>query len=255
MNPENYTEVILNPDGKVFRRAVSSVEVALNERSLIASLQESMSLTLRDAFLLEKRWVSLLLSTSGPSITAFATIAMPYLHLNAPFRVLEDGKVTVPVFEPAGSDRPVFTVDWDVATATAGKARCWLLVHAAAAGPDSSWGLGECWLCLTSSSNRTYRMPMANVYDNCRVCMGEYAKVHTNLFNALRAALTQFEASAWNSDLRKPVDRIESFFRFKQSDSGFETLPCNGQWSNLCERVSVVELEKLVLPAPQGGNE
>jgi hypothetical protein len=213
---------------------------------------------MRDALFIQKQPVSLcIVSDKNGTLHVDGTIPMPIIRLNTTFRLSD--KVMTPTFEPpADSDHPKISIDWDVSAACMGKVKMWLMVKTHRGAGDSVYTVAKCYLVATSGSNRMYRIPLANVYDGTgEVCMGNEwrDREHPTLPQALEAAWKQFMDSPYNSDLIKSEGKFASFFRFKPENEGFKTLPCEGQWNNLCERISNPVLETLSLPPASGGDE
>lgn len=252
----NFNEILLSDDGKLFRRNVTQREVVINEDSVFAALKEGQKTRIRDALFIGKEPVGLCIITDKTAwVQVHATIPLRFVRFNSNFKM--EGKVMVPVFEKPTPDRPRFNVDWDINTACSGKVKLWLLVLTKHKPEDPLHYVTNCYLAATSATNRTYRIPLSNVYDDCRICMGDdwNEKSKPTLPQVLDAALSQFLNSPWNSDLRKTTEKSDAFFRFNPTDGGFETLPANGQWNKLCERVNVPALESLCLPNPEGSVE
>lgn len=255
MEDSKTTEILLDAEGRFFRRDIIQKEVAINEDVVFAAFKSEQKVRLRDAMMVGKNLTSLsIVSERTGFINVHATIRLNTLRLNTGFKMMDDAMV--PVFEPPDAKKPRFNVDWDVNIACAGKVKLWFFVQTRHK-PDEAHTVGECFIVATSATNRTYRIPLANVYDNCAVCMGDRwdGQVQPTLYSALDAAYEQFCNSPWNADLKRATEKSDAFFRFKAKNDGFETLPVNGQWSNLCERVSLPSLENLVLPPAEGGTE
>lgn len=88
-----------------------------------------------------------------------------------------------------------------------------------------------------------YRMPIANLFDTCQVCMGVYDSKSTTAVGSVILALRQFRSATWNADLFHSQDTVWRFIRFKALDKGFETQPIVGAWTTLCEKVAPPQLK------------
>jgi hypothetical protein len=253
----NTTLVCLDEDGRLFRLPLKAQEVALNEEEVFSALMEGHEARIRDALIINKQPVSLCIVEDKTTwLKVCATIPLPFVRFNTEFKM--QGEVMVPVFNKPTGSNPRLNVDWDVRAACSGKVRLWLLVLTKHNSSDPNHYIGECYLVATSSTNKMYRIPLANVYDDCKICMGDQwnGRSQPTLPAALDAALQQFLNSPWNSDLKRSPEKSDAFFRFKPVNDGFETLPVDGQWSNLCERVAApVDLDYICLPKPEGGAE
>lgn len=248
------TLVCLGTDGRLFKLPLKATEVMVNEDAVLAGLRDGQRLRLRDMLLINRQPVGLMVKADKTEyVQVHATIPMPELVFNTNF-VIKD-EVLNPVFAKPNPGLPLFNVKWDARLACSGKVKIWLLVQVGHESGDGLHHIQDCYLAATSSSNRVYRLPLGNIYDTGKVCMGQFERSHGTLVEALQAAFDQFTASPWNSDLVKSTEKINKFFRFKAANDGFETLPVDGQWNNLCERISSPELDFLCLPPPEGGAE
>lgn len=255
MEDSKTMEILLNEDGRVFRREIIQKEVLINEDAVFAAFKSEQKVRLKDALLVGKNPTSLMVVNERSGIVnVHATVRLNTLKLNTGFKMADDAMV--PVFEPYDGKKPRFNAEWDVNVACSGKVKLWLLIQTKHK-PDESSVVGDCFIVATSATNRTYRIPLANVFDDCRICMGDRwdGRTQPNIYAALDAAYEQFCNSPWNADLKRATEKSDAFFRFRAKNDGFETLPVNGQWSNLCERVSIPSLENLVLPPAEGGTE
>jgi hypothetical protein len=88
-----------------------------------------------------------------------------------------------------------------------------------------------------------YRMPIANLFDTCQVCMGTYDSKSTTAIGSVILALRQFRSASWNADLFRNKDTVWKFIRFKALEKGFETQSIVGAWTTLCEKVAPPQLK------------
>lgn len=88
-----------------------------------------------------------------------------------------------------------------------------------------------------------WRLPIANLFDTCQVCMGTYDSKSTTALGSVILALRQFRSAAWNADLFHSGETIWKFIRFKALEKGFETQPIVGAWTTLCEKVAPPQLK------------
>lgn len=246
----NTTLVCLSDDGRVFRLPLNPLEVAVDEDAIFSAIREGQKTKINDALLVGKLPTSLCVKTNKETTEIWATIPLPFVRFNSSFRAT--GEAMVPVFDRPSPDVPQFNVDWNVDVACNGKIKLWFMVGTQHIIGGRTHAIKTCYIVATSNTNRCYRIPLSNVYDDCKICMGEFDTTHPRLDAALEAALGQLLASPWNSDLRKPSEKSDAFFRFKLKNDGYKTLPCIGQWNNLCERVSVPVLDNLCLPKVEG---
>lgn len=104
------------------------------------------------------------------------------------------------------------------------------------------------YLFACDTRNRAYRLPLPNLFDDCKVCTGEFAHTHPSGATAVAASVEQFRASQWNSDLMPAVERAQQCFRFQPTHESFATLPVAvPDWTTLCDKVSTAVSERIVL--------
>jgi len=63
----------------------------------------------------------------------------------------------------------------------------------------------------------------------------------------VQASLEQFNRSKWNADLMRTIEQSQKFFRFQPTKDSFETLPIQGEWTALCNKVSTALWERVVV--------
>lgn len=262
MNLTNKDEnrLVLSDDGKLFRERTVLQEVAVNEDEIFQAMQDGFKINLRDVMVVDGCPVHL--RTNGKLqddiMTVWATIGLDRIRLNTSY-VMEEG-VLVPTFKARGrendNDAPVMPLEWMVQKA-APRLKLWMLTYTKHNQADNTrpFHLGESWLIATSQTNRHYRLPLPNVYSDCKICMGDFTKTGGTLAECLHNDLRQFFSSNWNADLAPDMESARKMFRFKPSNEGTETLPVIGNWNNLCGRVSIPELDFMALPRPTGGDE
>jgi hypothetical protein len=108
--------------------------------------------------------------------------------------------------------------------------------------------IGGNWLFAFGQNRNAYRLPLPNLYDDCSICMGEFAQQYDTASECLTASLQQFNKSQWNSDLMPATEKSQKFFRFKPTDETFETLPVDaGDWTSLCAKVSTAVMDRIIL--------
>jgi len=103
------------------------------------------------------------------------------------------------------------------------------------------------WLFACDADKRGYRLPLPNLHDDCRICTGQFEGDQENAFECVKASLEQFGKSKWNADLMRTSEQSQKFFRFQPTKETFETLPIQGEWTALCNKVSTALYERVVV--------
>ena len=103
----------------------------------------------------------------------------------------------------------------------------------------------EQFIVAVDTAGRMYRLPLSNLYEDSRLCCGQYDLNGSTFIDMLSKAWSQFNKSRWQSDLadRGTDSRANSqiMFRFKpQEPSGFSQEPIGGDkgWEVLSTRIS-----------------
>jgi hypothetical protein len=164
---------------------------------------------------------------------AIYSLPVHKLTINAPFQTTEKG-VLSPAFDSTSA--PQFIIEWQVPETM----RLMLLVSIYADYSKASGG--DQYLAAFDKVGRAFRLPISNLYGDCRLCHGKYTEAHNTSLDLLRAAWTQFHKSSWNRDLYNDSsstrrDATKKMFSFIADNESFKQLPISGDWSELCEKV------------------
>ena len=108
---------------------------------------------------------------------------------------------------------------------------------------ENGYYVRDHYLYAFDERKAAYRLPLGNLYENCRLCMGEYDSSCSTAVGSLILALKQFRAAPWNSDLFSDEELIPRFFHFKPLEKGFMTLPILEDWTVNCNKVSTGNLK------------
>jgi hypothetical protein len=104
------------------------------------------------------------------------------------------------------------------------------------------------WLFAFNEAGNAFRLPLPNLHDDCRICMGSFKNVYSTALDCVAASLQQFNQSKWNADLMRTVEQSQKFFRFQPTNETFETLPIAvTDWTTLCDKVSTALMERIIL--------
>lgn len=100
------------------------------------------------------------------------------------------------------------------------------------------------FLFAMDKDKRVYRLPTSNVYEDCRVCMGDFDSTSDTHVDCISKAVTQFRTSDWNADLAHrggstSMEWAMKLFRFKPLEpEGFEQQAPTEDWTKLCTKIS-----------------
>lgn len=113
------------------------------------------------------------------------------------------------------------------------------------AGANALWKLKDTYLFATSPTyTGTWRLPLPNVYEDSRVCMGPTAPTFNNTLQGLvEAARAHFDEASWNTDLlHNQANNASRLFRLN-TNPHTPPLSATLYWDNLCSRVNHQALE------------
>lgn len=231
--------IMIDQQHRVWVRTVTDRQIDL-ESVLLPRLLKQQTILFPPLFTVNYlgKTVPVTLTARGPG-EGYVTIELPALQLHSTY--LMSGSVLVPTFG-AGGDRmqPVWVNQWP------DKFRIALLGHFIHQPKTEGvghpyWYLNMVWLfAFDTKDNSTWRLPLANLYDDCRVCTGNDTPTEGVLSVCIQKALALFSASFWGGDFYKTPTESPRFFRFKAKKDQFETQPFLGdRWQDLCRKVAV----------------
>lgn len=105
---------------------------------------------------------------------------------------------------------------------------------------SASWAMEETYLFATSPDyTGTWRLPLPNVYEDSRVCMGATAPTLCGTLQGLvESARAHFDEASWNTDLlHGQAPSASRLFRFN-TNPGAPAREATKQWDILCHRVN-----------------
>lgn len=231
MEPRTTTAYLIFPTGEIYRQAMSEVPINVTDESL-APLMLGLKLKASSVWL--DRDFNAVVSACLNCRARYYTVNLPELCIQAPYKLVE--KVMVPQFN-SKSD-PVIPMKWIPPE------DCHLKYLAMI--QDSNV---QCeWLMALDNKGLAWRLPLPNVYEDCRVCTGEYPRFCETDQHGVNSSLRQFRASNWNQDLWSgQEERSQKMFRFlPNKKEGFEQLQPDGNWTKLCVKVGIPQLQYLV---------
>lgn len=235
----NRLEFIMNPEGRILKRTINE-ELLDVQDSLLDAIGGSVSRVAYHVFPLPELGMVNMRINEGS--VCYYTVRLKSIPMKSPFRLVEN--VLVPNF--SSNVDPVLPLIW---TPPEGMGLAMLIIIQSAKVDVNKYESSTEFQYLVAFDAKTalYRMPLANVYDDGRLCLGRFDAVANSHVEVIDKVLAQFKASQWNSDLWRKPELSQKMFRFKPSNENFEVLPPLEPWQKLCEKISTGILNNLVL--------
>ena len=227
------TEIILNHDGSFVERLVSERPLNVGQ-NVLDTLTENVCRQVRNVFHIPK-WGAVHASVGVHDV--LWCIALDKIPLHARFKLIN--QVMVPMFA-SGTDIEMPLV-WRV------PANVKVVFCVLTKAEDGFVSVEGNWLFACDSDRRGFRLPLPNLHDDCRICTGQFEGDQETALECVKASLDQFSVSKWNSDLMRTIEQSQKFFRFLPTKDTFETLPIQGEWTSLCNKVSTALFERVVV--------
>lgn len=151
------------------------------------------------------------------------------INLTAPFKVCDDGSAW-PVFD---GTLPIFEITWN----TPPDMNLFLVVLLNQLHYEIAT-----YLVAMEENKYQWRIPISNLYDDCKLCNGNYERKY-GVVQALTAAWDQFNLSRWNRDLYASSSEVfrektKKMFGFKSVNNTFEQVPMSVDWREYCEKIN-----------------
>ena len=144
-----------------------------------------------------------------------------------------------PSFHSKHSQDPMMEIEWVRADAMMKQdATMRLRFHVLLKPYGDGWCAWDHYLYAFDGRGVAYRLPIANLFDTCQVCMGEYNSKADTVMGSVQKAIQQFRTASWNSDLFKHETEVWKFIRFKALDKGFVTQPIIPPWTTMCAKIN-----------------
>lgn len=196
--------------------------------------QEVVASLLKDCVRSDKRVFNIAelgdVDVSIPADGAYYIARITKLPLKAPYKI-EDG-ILYPKFSSSGD--PVLPIEWQVPD----DLRLLFVVMVKNNVNTSYIQKGQHWLLAFDSEKRCYRLPLANIYSDGKICLGEIKLQYPSAKECVEACWQQIKNGQWNGDLDSNPDEAKALFRFKPLKEGFEQQPSLGDWKSLSKVIS-----------------
>lgn len=238
----NKSQYLLEETGRLIRQTISEQEIDLKPEILQRFVQHQL---IKFPGLFSAATISPKLSgtvgmaNKGP--TTVFSIRLNKLPLRARFVVR--GEYLVPDF--TSNSTPMF-LEWTVPDGM----RLYLMVHMQDGAPTCA----DQFLVAVDGSNRTYRLPTTNCYENCKLCTGQFNGRGITYADALSKAWKQLEDSDWQSDLsnhggERGMENSKNMFRFKPLEpDGFQQMSIHSDsWELLCTKISMEFINSFIV--------
>ncbi len=221
------TEFVLTETGAIMRRDINEREIDLSHK-LVASLTKNSSVTIPRLFEVPEYGFATLTAKPGEW---YLSVPVSRLIIKAPWRLVEG--LLVPNF--GGNNDPVMTITWPVPDNIKVK----IVVLAGLYDENVLYCMTNMWLFAFDERGAAYRLPLANIHDDCHVCHGQKDIIFPTLAEILSTCLKRFEISKYNADLWKSAEQTQQFFRMKPGHrDSFEAQPISVDWTKLCIKVA-----------------
>lgn len=242
----NETLFVLTPTGGLSRWDLSKTDLNLTQ-SITDQFCTGVVRQLADAFpmsLIEPSHkdlpstVGICTMQKNYSVASMPIISIP---LAAPFAV--EGDQMYPEFD---RPHPISKLEWVIPR------DCMGLVLAITL--DYNYCCTEQLLVARDANGRHFRLPLSNLYADCKLCSGRYSDQvgAANVFEACKAAWAQFKNSNWNADLytdatpeRRSATR--KLFSYTVREHGIEQNPVGMDWTTLCEKVATEHITNYLI--------
>lgn len=242
---ETKSQFIVTPEG-FFREDITRREVMPSE-ALQKAFATTIVATTRDFLELPGHGLVHCVYEQATAIWHFS-VPMETINFRTTFKPITEATYKdqlYPSFLHKDSEETVMEIEWNRAEACSKqdaqcKIRFLVQVKQNAGGGYYAY---DHYLFAFDGRGVAYRMPLANLYDTCQVCMGQYDSKTTSAMGSVIQALRQFRIAPWNSDLFRTPETVWKFVRFKALEKGFATQPIVGSWTTLCERTSPPQLK------------
>jgi hypothetical protein len=228
------TEIIIRENGTLTERVIRERDLNA-EQAVLDALTDGVTRSLRNVVAIPNWGVAH--ANVGLNDTIWS-VAIDRIPLNARFRLING--VLVPAFASAS--------DLEMPLVWHAPREMHLVFVVRTACADDCVKIDGNWLFACDADQRSYRLPLPNLHDDCLICTGNFQDRYDAGGESVAASLEQFRKSKWNADLMRTVERSQKFFRFQPTNETFETLPIQaGDWTTLCDKVSTAITERVIL--------
>jgi len=231
------TQYVFQPDGKLFREDITRREIGITPQ--IARAMSGDVSARANAIAQHERWGQFNVQVESTG-DCWWTALLPRLTIKCPWR-MDGGKWTPNLNNP---EDPIQALDW---IPPDDMRLVFLMPVKWSPGNCIAEKVGHTYLFAFDNQGATWRLPLGNLYDECRICLGQERFAAASHMQCVAAALEQFANSQWNADLWRTQAQTKALFSFLPKDSGFDQIPPERHWTSYCSKVGNAISEKVVL--------
>lgn len=244
---EEKTRFIIDTEGRIFREHNTIEEIDPGE-ALQRAFTTNVVTTARDLMELPGYGPIHMVHQQSENAIHFS-VPLETINFRTSFKAItaDDGykDQMFPTFAHKDSGEQIIEIEWNRADAMAKQeATMRIRFHVIIKpSPSGGWSAVDHYLYAFDGRGVAYRLPLANLYNTCRVCMGEYNSRDPYALGTVQKALAQFRIAPWNSDLFESGHNIWEFVRFKALEKGFHTQPILKPWTTYCTKLSTATMK------------
>lgn len=242
----NKKEIILNADGSAVCRSITEEACNIVE-SMGELLSSKKARAARNVGKCGNRLVHLVLAENE----SWLVTPMDMLKLKMSWRVVDTILLPTPTCSGSTPVHPVVAMEWS--PSLSGIPLYFITKLGGSLVPNKR----DNWLLAFDATNKSYHLPLPNIFEDGSVCMGNYDGAGDCMLQAQERALAQLEASNWNTDLYDSArqQRLEYLVRYginklSPTVDEFIQMPVTGNWTSHCYpcEVAASRMARLVMP-------
>lgn len=170
--------------------------------------------------------MSLSIGSKGYSVIR---LRLNKIKMLAPFAL--DANIMYPVFDGV---HPIAKLEWNVPPSMA----LYLGIYV-----DQNSCCIEQHLVAVDSTRQSWRLPISNLYADCRLCAGRFDGAGEDMIDLAKTCLDQFNNSPWNRDLYTDStadarEKTRKMFSFTVEADKVTSNQPPSNWTSLCDKVS-----------------
>ena len=241
-------EYIIKDTGSIFRRDISEEEIAVNDDDIARAITQTLGRSVKGLWPVtlpsSQSDVAGLVNLTIDHERPWFTVPIKELVLSTFYStVTVDGQArVVPQFQRRLGTEIQLKLTWK----TPSTMRLRGLLRGTPLHFDRP-AIDLMWLLAYTSDSQIWKLPLPNVYADCKVCTGNGAVGGDSYRDAVDAFMKLFFDAPWNTDLWDCHEKTHSMFNWKVVEGGkFEQTPVE-QWPQYCKKVGLPIAGKAVL--------
>jgi len=224
-------EYVILQEGQILRRDVTEQPVEISSSALNA-MANLVPRKLPGIFAIPN-WGVANLAVDGANYS-YLTIKIPRLTIKAHYRLIDEGESRILVPDFSNQDNAsLLSLEWEPEFPLRVLIQCW--------NEGGTWRTYSVYLFAYDNRGSTYRLPLPNLHDDCKVCtgVGGAGESAATMFDLAVKSINRLSSSAWNADLWKDREKSWMMFRWTSKEDGHRQLAPAASWTNLSVKVSV----------------